>query len=89
MRVRVELLQNCVGGCNVGEIVGMEEAEAKEREATKQVRVIGPVVQRGQAMHRAELQPVPARVVAVAEQGGEAESGEPAEKPAPAGKRGK
>lgn len=55
-RVRVELLQNCVIGCNVGEVVSMEEAEATEREATKQVRIIEEQ-KPAPAMHRAVLAP--------------------------------
>lgn len=54
--VRVELLQNCLTGNNVGEIVSMPEAEARERAATKQVRIIEE--QKPQpAMHRAVLAP--------------------------------
>ena len=53
--VRVEILQNCITGNNVGEIVGMDENEAKERAATKQVRILPP--EPAPAMHRAVLAP--------------------------------
>lgn len=57
--VRVKLLQNCLSGNNVGEIVGMEESEAQARAKTGQVEILR-VEPPAPAMHRAVLPPAQA-----------------------------